>query len=206
MRSKACLALLATWMLGGCAQNAIFELHVDLPALGAAGTTVGGRSARFARVQVLPGTAAFGVERLQWLTPAVALETAGRAVMVSVPAEGGEITLGLHVKAQLCDDEACTNIVNERWYAFERVFYQGRYTCAEVDFAGDLADATMTTPTLGDPDTAATAIDRCAVTGCVSGNELSLHNCSGDGRHFCEAGGTTTSAACDLLRDRDANL
>lgn len=196
---------LALVLLGGCAENAIFELHVDLPAAGAVGTTVGSHTAQYARVQVLPGAAAFGVERLQWLTPTVRLQSASRAIMVSVPADGAEITAGLHVKVQLCDDEACTNVVNERWYAFQRVFYQGRYTCAEVDFAADLADATMSAPTLGDPDTAAISIDRCAVTGCVSGNELSLHNCSSDGRHFCEAGGSTTSAACDLLRDRDAN-
>lgn len=206
MGARIVLALLLALALTSCAQNAIFELHVDLPALAAPGTTTTVGTARFARVQILPGTASFGVERLQWLTPAIPLTTTAHAVMVSVPADGSEITQGLHVKVQLCDDEPCTHVVNERWYAFDRVFYQGRFTCYEVGYAADLADSTMSAPMLGDPDTSAIPVDRCAVTGCVSGNELSLHNCSTDGRHFCESGGSTTAAACDLIRDRDTQL
>jgi hypothetical protein len=203
MRALALLAL----VLGGCAQNAIFELHVTLPALHSdtpvAGTRYAPVGARFARLQVLPGTALFTEDRLQWITPAVPLTSVEQTTMVTATAEGDRIGQALHVKVQLCADADCSPPVDQRWYAFERTFYQGHYTCYARDFAGDLADAAMSTPTA---DADAIDVMRCAVGGCVAGTEIDANNCSSDGRHFCESGGATHAQACDLLRDRDVEM
>ena len=174
--------------LCGCAQNAIFELHVRLPARGVE------PGARFARIQVQPTTASFETSFDTGGTAAVELPEMGtpRSVMVSVLASPSEITAGLHVKVLLCEDAACTTPLSERWYAFNRVFYTDRYTCFEAPFDSDVVNATLESEII--------EVNDCDISGCRNSN-VATGNCTG-GVHDCLSGEAIRAASyCTMLRD-----
>lgn len=190
MKSQLALSFLALSTLAGCAQNAIFELHVRLPAR----DVIAG--ARFIRIQVQPTTASFDTSFDSGGTSAIELPATAteRGVMVSVPATPSEISSGLHVKVLLCRDEACTTPLAERWYAFDRVFYTDRYTCFDAPF-----DTDITMPAL---DEQIIAVDNCDISGCRNSNS-GLNNCTG-GVHDClSAEAIREGSFCNMLRDRD---
>ena len=197
-------ALLAMILLGGCAQNGVFELHVRLPGLAAAPF-----GARFARIRT-------GSERLDfdqtWLTSStapIALLPDAQTVMVSVVATGGQLTQNLRAKVELFVTED-GEPVEERRYEFQHPFYQGRYTCVESDAAADFAN-----PALDERDPSGTLravlpvteVMRCNIVGCVATNSLEADQCLADGRHNCDLPNAQRSASiCDEILGRDRNV
>jgi hypothetical protein len=201
----ALLSALVFALLGGCAQNAVFELHVRLPSIAAspAGT-------RFARIRT-------GSQRLEfdqtWLTsatpPIELLPDETQTVMVSIVATGAQLREDLRVKVELYASED-GEALEERRYEFQHPFYQGHYTCFE-----SLADDDFANPALDDRDAMGVLrdvlpvvdVDRCHIVGCVTSNSLDVGQCTSDGTHNCETSSAlVTASACDEILGRDRNV
>jgi hypothetical protein len=190
MKGAFALSVLSLSALSGCAQNAVFELHVRLPT---ANVMPG---ARFIRIQVQPTTASFDTSFDSGGTAAIELPSTSdeRGVMVSIPATGAELTEGLHVKVLLCRDEACTTPLLERWYDFERVFYRDHYTCFDARFDLDLAMPTL--------DQTPVEVGICDIAGCLNSTS-GLNNCTGTTHDCLSTGATRESTFCNALLQRD---
>jgi hypothetical protein len=197
-------AALALSILGstGCAQNAIFELYVEVPPPVTIGA--GTVEARFVRVFLLPGEVSS--DQL-WDGPrsrVVPLDTTERAwvgltVLRSIASETGPISVRV---AYCADENDCESNDPSDWLGhedlvFDRVFHTARTTC----YAHALAD-TMLADGLTLSSTAV-RIERCAVAGCVDGSPTEvLDFCNESGAHFCELG--RSGGLCDALHDRIA--
>jgi hypothetical protein len=190
MKGAFALSFLALSALSGCAQNAVFELHVRLPR---ADVMPG---ARFIRIQVQPTTASFDTSFDSGGTTAIELPTTSdeRGVMVSIPATGAELNEGLHVKVLLCPDEQCTTPIVERWYDFERVFYREHYTCFDARFDLDLAMPAL--------DQTPIEVATCDIAGCLN-DPSGINNCTGTTHDCLTAGATRDSPFCNALLQRD---
>lgn len=198
------VAVLFFALLGGCAQNAVFELHVRLPSIAESPP-----GARFARIRTGSSRLDFDQTWLTSATPPIELlPTEPQTVMVSIVATGGQLTENMRVKVELFASEDGAAL-EERRYELEHPFYQGHYTCYEADSQADFAD-----PALDERDPSGALrdvlpvvdVDRCNIVGCASGNSLLLGQCTG-GQHNCELpGASRTASICDEILGRDRNV
>lgn len=167
----------------GPAPNAALELELDLPP--SSGTL------QHAVVQIR--SAAMNPPCVDWdgrdLEPTV-LAVAERTVdHISVLSSDDSIDVNL--KVRFCEDPRCNSFADADapavWFAIEHPFYLRERTRwgARIDTVptGPPCDAA----TCRDNPSActATAIDRCQIRGCVTGDPASSY-CTMDGAHFCE--------------------
>ncbi len=173
MRALA-LALFAA--AAGCADNAVLELMVELPASPGDDPVY---------VQVQPRRASNNPFTDEWRgddVEPIALGAEPFVDHISVVSE--EAGVDLAVKVRFCASPTCTDLADvdapERWYLVEHPFYVGERTEADL-VVSEVASATCVEGTAGCP----TVVDRCAVRGCTGGDPPSTY-CRLDGRHLCE--------------------
>jgi hypothetical protein len=169
---------------GGCANNAIFTLHLDLPPA-PPGPPV-------PRPQlVVEGRAATGLvmadwtaDWQQWQAGGIPLNATVRTTAsVDFVASGATVTEPLWVKIRFCVSEVCTDVDDgvapEVRVAFERVFFQGRYTEYTLPIAFGLMDGDVL-------DTSMTPVPKCMVAApdCIDG--MPATDWCIDGQHWCE--------------------
>jgi len=176
---KRYLGLLLSLGLGiasaGCAQNAAFELLLDLPPGPADGTPL------FVLVQ--PRNAALNPFEDGWRGDDIeSFELVpGERSEDHISVISGDETVDLNLKVRFCQSPSCSGFDDdrgpERWFQFEHPFYIGArtYWDPELPIIVDVPTERDTTPTV---------IDRCQIQGCVDGR-LSMY-CRTDGRHLCE--------------------
>lgn len=171
----------AALMLTGCAQNAILEVELDLPASNAAAADV-----RYVVVQGRSGEVDFATE---WAGGGIAggleLAPASQTVVVGIEADdSNEITDPLSLRIRYCRDETCTDPgdddVQEVRVRIARAFYQGEYT----ELAKDLITLPPVMACTSCPVEGPIDIEKCDVRGCREGD--TAYNCTGDDVHFCE--------------------
>lgn len=167
-----CFAALAFGLvLVGCADNAILEVDLELPAATA------GTPPRYAFVQSLSAsTISFeGAWAGADAGDGFLLGAAPTTQHVSFVAEGDTIGRPLGLRVRFCADRVCGALADvdapEARYVIARAFYRGQRT-----------RLTLTPVPSTSPVT--TEIDRCAVRGCSNGAAATY--CFADGRHFCE--------------------
>jgi len=199
------LFVLAVALLGsGCAQNAMFELQVQLPANPPGETW-------FAQIQVRDQNGhSFSIPWMGGDVPTVALGSEARWDCISV--ESLDPTVSLHVRVRFCHSEDCLDLEDgdppERLYSFEAPFYIGSRTYYRVtvpripsctssldcavgvcieDRCGCSIDADCGGEFRCEPGFGCVnAIDRCSIEGCIEG-PVSATFCSTEtGEHFCE--------------------
>ncbi len=171
--SQLALALVLT----GCAENAVLEVELTLPAQPATGAPL------FAYVQARSADVVSFDEA--WAgTDAIdgrALETAVSMLPFSVVAGGASFTRQLGVRIRFCASRDCTGLGDDRApevrYRIQRAFYQGHRT--RVALVIDAVPAPP--PPIGAP---ITDIDKCDVEGCTTGTTSTY--CFMNGHHFCE--------------------
>jgi hypothetical protein len=183
----------------GCAQNAIFELYVELPP---AVRIEGGGMANFARVVALPVIADSETTFDGARSRVVPLTSSTQMLGVTLLRNVGFTERELTVRVIYCETEtACDPVQPESWagsedLVFERAFYVGRTSC----FAHSLTD-TDTSDGLTLPS-AQVRVGACGVGGCTDDDftELRPNFCRSDATtHFCEAG--QQGSVCDRLHD-----
>lgn len=194
-----------TLLAAGCAQNAFFELQIELPARPPGETW-------YAQVQIRD--AARHPFNIAWMggdTPSV--ELTGEPQWDCISVQGMDESLDLHVRVRFCHSQDCLALVDgnplERLYTIEHPFYIGRRTYYSIEVAGipdcsTTADCTARAVGVCIDERCGCAADddcgegylcaplsgcvreivRCAVEGCIDG--VSGTFCTMDGRHFCE--------------------
>lgn len=170
-RRLACVTLAA---LGGCAQNAVLELQLMLPASTDA-------IPYFALVQVRRGADnPFEVDWAGSDIDAVALANQPQRVQVSVVSSAPDTDV--HLKIRFCRAPGCDAIDDasapELWFALEHPFYLGRRTA--------WAACIEQVPPPGPPERPV-RVDRCQIRGCIAGGSAATY-CTASGAHFCETG------------------
>jgi hypothetical protein len=156
--------------LAACADNAIFELELDLPA--ATGTQM------YAYVQSRSADAiTFDGDWAGADAPEGFLLTASPSVQhVSFVTTGAAMTRRLGVRVRFCSDRVCGAISDtnapEADFDIQRAFYRGKRTTLRVTVTPTPTPAPVTT------------VMKCEVAGCTTGTATSY--CYADGRHFCE--------------------
>lgn len=184
-------------LASGCAQNAIFEVYVELPP------TVmieGGGEARFARIVALPivtsSDTTFDGSRSRVVPLTGSRQFLGLTLMRGGGFQGSAVT----VRVLYCEAEAdCDPVQPEQWagsedLVFEHAFYVGQNTC----YAHELSDDDLTDG-LALP-TSQTEVGVCQVGGCTTDDFVaaSADFCRlGTAQHFCAAG--QTGDVCDRL-------
>jgi hypothetical protein len=179
------VALLCLCLVGsGCAQNAIFELALELPGWVPTAEQRARGDALYALVQLRSGTAdalespwsgndplaGFALALDEDRTPAVSVSVIGDEATAQAP---------LRMKIRFCQSPRCVALGDdhapEARVEFARVFYVTHVTSHR--FRLD-ALPTATTPYVEH-------VDKCAVRGCVDGDTSTFCHLD-DGRHFCE--------------------
>ncbi len=167
----------------GCAQNAIFELTLDLP-MRPASVPMG--TEMYAFPQLRSGTSEAFTDRWAGQDPltGVALSATERTTMkISVIGNSDIEARPVRLKTQFCVDPRCNGFGDDSMapidcVELERVFYVGSFTSLPYNI--------MAVPTIV---TCATAdvrhIGRCEIRGCVDGDTTSYCRLE-DGTHFCE--------------------
>lgn len=209
MRARACLVAVA--LLGvGCAQNAILELQIQLPAAPTGDTW-------FAQTQVRNADGhPFSIPWMGGDIESVPLEASPKWDCLSV--ESGNEAADLHVRVRFCRSADCLDLDDgtrrERWYRLEHPFYIGRRTYHQIqidsvplcdsgggiDMCGSIGvcDANVCQCTTDAECSSARGedliceegncvgvVDRCRIEGCIEG--VSTTFCSEEtGMHFCE--------------------
>jgi hypothetical protein len=165
-------------LLTGCAQNAFFELQVELPANPAGQTW-------FAQIQVRDTNQGFAIPWMGGDLPTVPLGDARQWDCLSV--ESLDAQVSLHVRVRFCRSEDCLDLEDgdppERLYSFETPFYIGSRTYFRVVVPRIPVCATDT-----DCDVGVCLTDRCrcSIEGCIEG-PVSATFCSTEtDEHFCE--------------------
>jgi hypothetical protein len=191
------LALLAC----GCAQNAIFELYVELPPPVRVTAATSMDEARFARVLMLPGAV---TADLLWDGPRSRIATLGTdpswiglSVTRGVAGESDPISVRVAYCATSgdCESNDPSDWLGHQDLVIGRVFYTGRTSC----FAVTQDDADLTD---GLTLAATRTVDACSVGGCVEAPLDTTIFCSSPGRpetHFCALG--RQGGYCDDLHD-----
>jgi hypothetical protein len=174
MRITAASIVLA---LVGCADNAILEVELDLPAANA--------DTRYAVVQGRSGEVDFDAT---WAGGGVidGLELSNETMLVGIEADdGGEIDAPLALRIRYCIDPACGDArdgeAQEIQVTVERAFYEGEYTLlrAEALPLPDVIDCTT-----GGCAPERVMVEKCRIEGCRAG--MTINWCNSDGLHFCE--------------------
>lgn len=165
-------ALLAPLYVG-CAENAVFELKLELPNKGAVTTPL------FAVVQARSGEPDFadmwaGSDPLDGFE----LSAEPQTVPISVVAdEDTVITSPMRMRIRFCGSSDCSEIGSDNAFEyqlhFDRVFYVGQST-----------SYTVTIPATPAMDVLLPAVRKCDIQGCRNG--VASDYCRLDGTHFCE--------------------
>ncbi len=191
-------------LLSGCAQNAFFELQVELPPNPPGQTW-------YAQIQVrdMDGHG-FGIPWMGGDVPTVPLDAVRRWDCLSV--ESMDARVSLHVRVRFCRSEDCLDLEDgdppERLYSFETPFYIGSRTYFRIVVPRIPVCATDLDCDVGvcltdrcgcrvDADCGAghrcevgagcvQVVDRCSIEGCIEG-PVSATFCSTEtDEHFCE--------------------
>jgi hypothetical protein len=165
-------------LLAGCAENAVLQLEVPLPA---AFVQDSGRI-EYAVVQARRGPTDYDVAWLDEATDPIPLGDRPFVQRVDLVAEGETIGAPLAIKVVYCQQaEGCGRDTGgfevSRWYRIERAFYTGAYTQLRLPMeAVPIEDSTE-----------AEVFGRCQVGGCGSDPDSTApqRGCI-DGRHLCE--------------------
>lgn len=193
----AAVGLAASLAASGCAQNALFELYVELPP---ATMIEGGGMARFARVIALPVIASRDTTFDGSRSRVVALEPTSQFLGVTLVRSPGFVERELTVRVIYCDtEERCDPVLPEEWagsedLVFETAFHVGDTTC----YAHSLPDDDLSDG-LALPD-AQRRVSACQVGGCTDDDfsEATADFCRlGTTQHFCAAG--QQGDVCDRL-------
>ena len=171
-RSRLPLALLSALLAGGCAQNAILELQIELPPAPA------GSSARFAYVQVASPNSGFdfGVD---WGDEGFTVPLTDTSQWTCVSVVGASPEVDVNARVRFCQEERCLDVADGN-APESRIFV--RCTSGRCGCSGD-ADCTA-------EDAVCRAggcvdrVGRCDVEGCITGATDNF--CADDGSHFCE--------------------
>lgn len=170
-------AVILVLALVGCADNAILEVELDLPA--ANGET------RFAVVQGRSGDVDFAAA---WAGGGAVegLELSNETVVVGIEADDGdEVEAPLAIRVRYCTDPACAGPqdgeAQEIQVTVERAFYEGEYTLLPADALPlpEVMDCTT-----GGCAAVSVMVDKCRIEGCRAG--MTTNWCNSDGLHFCE--------------------
>ena len=194
--STAGLLALAGALASGCAQNAIFELYVEVPTDGTR-VTQGTRSGavHFVRARAFAGTSIDGDWENIPPSSVRALSAEPGAHYLPLALVGaGEVDLPVNVRVELCETSDCSapvGIWEIRGPA--RTLRLGRRTCRVEPLE---PFRTMSGVTLLE---APTEIDRCDVAGCVNSEQPNY--CDG-AAHYCDRG---EGVVCDVLFERVAD-
>jgi len=212
------LLVAALGLLGGCAQNAILELQLDLPAAPDANEW-------FALTQVRNREGhPFDIPWMGGDLGSVQLGSERQFDCISV--ESDDESADLHVRVRFCRSEDCLDLMDgtprERWYRLNHPFYIGRrtyhtITIGEVpecevtaDCAVGMCDSGVCTCTTDadcgpgliceEGNNCVEDVDRCQIEGCIEG--VSTTFCSDTtGLHFCETNDNISrddAVECDL--------
>ena len=166
----------------GCAQNAVFELTLDLPPRPA---SVPAGTPMYAFPQLRSGTTEAFMDRWAGQDPLTGVELlpGERTTMqISVIGNADIETRPVRLKTQFCVDPRCNGFGDDRGapiecVELERVFYVGKYT----SYPHQILDV----PTATDCTAGVIAIERCLVHGCRDGDTANYCRLE-DGTHFCE--------------------
>jgi hypothetical protein len=179
--------LLASALASGCAQNAIFELYVEVPQAGAM-VSQGARRGpvNFARARAFAGTPIDG----DWVniapvgTRALSTEAGTHWLPVSLVGSAN-LDAPVNVRVELCETFGCEAPVAV-WEirAAARTLRLGRRTCRVQPLPST------------DLPTMPTELATCDIAGCVN-TELPSY-CDG-AAHYCDVG---DGVVCDLIFDR----
>ncbi len=175
--------LLGAASVSGCAQNAIFELTLDLPPRPA---SLPASTPMYAFPQLRSGTSEAFTDRWAGQDPLTGVElTAERTEMkISVIGNSDIEARSVRLKTQFCVDPRCNGFGDDSMapiscVQFERVFYVGTFTSYRLTHI----DVVPTIVTCGMSDVF--PVGRCDVRGCVDGDTTSYCRLE-DGTHFCE--------------------
>lgn len=170
--TRLVVALALVLPVAGCADNAILELEVDLPA-----SPMGEETYAFIQVRTdelgfdVPWSGADPVDGFL-LGPTRSTQP------ISIVAAPRDYDRNVRVRATFCSQPRCDgfgdDIAPERRLEIEHPFYSTRRTAATWRIEDVPAD-TVETPDL---------IQRCEVAGCRDGT--TREHCRRDGTHFCE--------------------
>jgi len=209
-RSLALAGVLAALVLGGCAQNAILELQVQLPEA----PPDDGVGPWYAQIQLRRAADhPFDIEWMGGDLEGVELGDTPRWDCVSV--QSADPSMDLHVRVRFCRSPDCLNLPHdatprERWYRLEHPFYIGRRTywhttidsvpvcerdedCGGVGVCNDSVcgcevDSECDGEMVCEAGTCVEDVGRCSIEGCIEGPSTNF--CSVDtGKHFCETNG-----------------
>ena len=179
---RVLIAMLAA-LASACAENAVLEVQVMLPAAPAGVTAPVYGVLEVRRASTHPHDVVWAEGDPD------GVELGPERVLIQRSVIGREEDVDLHVKVRFCASPACNAIGDdtapELRYVLEHPFYIGRRTawatCIEAVPA-----------TTADPD----VVDLCEIHGCIEGAGSS-NFCDGD-QHFCETGAEDV-APRDLL-------
>jgi len=166
--------------VGGCADNAVLELELELPA------AADGRGHAYVETlstEGLDGADFDGPWEGRAVEQGFALGSSRSMQDVSVVASGASLERALGVRVRFCSDARCeasadsTERREARW-VFERAFYRGRRMTYRL--------VVPAIPAV--PSGAPVEVGRCQVGhGCAPGTSLDDPDfCRPDGRHLCE--------------------
>ncbi len=182
----AAFAFTSFALLTGCANNAIFELQVILPAVMQPIPTA--PQITHVKMQIQPGPSVWGdswaVTSTQTVGP-IALTGVDQEITIDVEGDGDHLDGAVDVRILYCSSDDCGNSVSERWFEFRRPFFKGKVTNYRIE-------AALTTTGLevsddeGTEPPPAQVIDKCQVAGCVDTNGEFLANYCDNGVHWCE--------------------
>lgn len=222
MNHRTTLFVAFALVLAGCAENAILELQIELPA---APPDDGTGSSWYALTRVR--RASDNPFDVGWTGPgATAIELGPEPQWDCISVQSFDQEMDLHVRVAFCRAENCLDLMDgsppERWFRLEHPFYIGRRTywstqitevpeCASDGDCGGIGvcidgscgcelGSECPGGMICEAGNCLLAVDRCRIEGCIEGDSASY--CAGsDGPHFCETNPNADrdgSYQCDL--------
>lgn len=159
----------------GCAENAILEVELDVPAQPSTEPPL------YAFVQIRDEGWRFeegwAAAARDWEGVALGPD---RQVLDYSAIAGEDALPSLHVKVRFCLDPACSRHDEEMdpalWYRLETPFYSSKRTYWRASVPSIPVDV----------PTAPRVVDRCEIGGCFDVPPDTTSYCRSDGTHFCE--------------------
>lgn len=170
-KASSCLRIaIACLGLSACADNAVLEVTLELPARTGGAPVYAFVQSRSDDMPTFDGSWA-GADASEGFP----LGTTPTTQHVSFVASGAAIPRKLGIRVRFCADRACGAIADvnaqEAHFIIDRAFYRGQRTSLVLPA---MPSATPTT----------TTFTKCQVAGCTMGTTTTY--CFATGRHFCE--------------------